>query len=95
MPDNSTQCHATQAEQQCWPLENFFDCITLELWSPNSLDYNVWGAVEQETNKIPWNTKDEMEATFTNLNKKTIKEICNRFWSCLETVVEANGDFFE
>ena len=33
--------------------------------------------------------------TFTNLNKETIRKASKRFQSYLETVIEANGDFFE
>ena len=42
----------------------------------NPLDYYVWSAIEQETNKTSCNIKDELKArirtAFTNLNKNTI-----------------------
>ena len=31
----------------------------------------------------------------TNLNKEIVRKACKIFWSHLETVVDANGDFFE
>ena len=64
----------------------------------NPYDYNVWSAVKQETNKILCNTKDELKAristAFTNLNK-TVQKSFRKFRNRLETVIEANGDFFE
>ena len=32
---------------------------------------------------------------FIKLNKDTVRKTCKRFWSHLETVVEADGKFFE
>ena len=61
-----------------WLSENFCNYITLNIWplnSPerNSFDYYKYGAVEWETNKTPYDTKDKlkvrMTATFTNLKK--------------------------
>ena len=62
------------------------------------LDYCVWSAVEREINKTPGNIKDKLKARltaiFTNLNK-TVGKACRRFWSRLEAVVKANGNFFK
>ena len=70
-------------------------CLTPQIAPP----YHVWGAAEQETSKTPCNTKDELKArimaVFTNLNKESFRKACRRFWSCLETIVEDNDDFFE
>ena len=45
------------------------------------------------------NTNDELKAkitaAFTNLNKETTEKASRRFGSCLKTMIEANGDFFE
>ena len=66
------------------------------LQSPNFYEAStvVW-----ETNKILCNTIDEMKATImaasTNLNKENIRKTCRRFQSCLEAMVEANGNLFE
>ena len=84
--------------------ENFYDHITPNIWLPYSPDYNppdnfVWSMVEQETNKILCNTKDELKATimaaFSNSNKDTIGKICWRFQCLLEVMVKANVNFFE
>ena len=51
-------------------------------------------ARDQQT---PCNTEDELKAMittpFANLNEETVGKTCDR--SCLEAVVETNGDFFE
>ena len=63
------------------------------------LDYYVRGAVEGETNKTLYNTKDYLKAkimaTFTNLNQENIGKGCRKCWSRLAPVMEANSDFFK
>ena len=61
----------------------------------NPLDYYVWSTIEQETNKTLCDTKTKILGTCTNLNKVNVGNTCRRFQSCLEAVVEVNGDFFE
>ena len=65
------------------------------IWPSNSPDYNpfdyyVWSAFEWETNKTPYNSKDELKAktigAFTNLNKETGGKACRRFQSCLHAL---------
>ena len=52
-----------------------------------------------DSGKIPCNTKSELKITitaeFTILNKETVGKVCRRFWSRLEAVVKAYGDFFK
>ena len=54
---------------------------------------------DQETNKTLCNAKNELKtniiAVFINLNKALAGKACKRFQSCLESVVEANSNFFE
>ena len=88
-----------------WLWENLCDNITLNIWPPNfpdcyRLNYNVWGAFERETNKKTlFDTEDDLKAriavTFIILNKEYVEKACKRFWSFRETMVEADGDFFE
>ena len=78
---------------------------TRDMWPPNSpdcnpLDYYIWGEVEQETDKTPCNTKDELKArimtTFTIIyTRKTAQNSCRGFRSRLEALVEASGDIIE
>ena len=88
----------------CWLWESFCDYITPKIKLINSPDcnpvyYYEWGTGEWEINKIISNTKDELRAritaAFTRLNKETVRKACGRFVSCLEAVVEANGNFYE
>ena len=78
---------------QSWLSENFCNHFTLNIWLPNSTDY-LWYAVEWETNKTLFNTKDELKArimaAFANLNKAF-----KRFQSHLEAMFEDNSNFFE
>ena len=74
----------------------------LNIWLPNSPDCNSidnYITAEWESNKTLSNTNNELKArimaAFINLNKETTGKVCKAFWSCLETVVEVNGDFFE
>ena len=96
-------CH-TDRKIYSWLLVHINNYITSNIWPPNLtncyfLEYYVWGAVELETNKTFFNTKEEPKAKimaeFTNLNKETIGKAGRRFRCRLENVVEANGNFFE
>ena len=55
----------------------------------------MWDSVEQDTTKTLRNSKDELKATFTNLNKETNRKSWRRFRSHLEVDIEASGDLFE
>ena len=98
---DSVPCHTSR---KSWLSENFCNHMTPNTWLPNSLDcnslgYYVWYVVQQETNKTPCHTKDELKAritaTFINLNKGNIGKVCRRFWSLLEVIVKGSDNIFE
>lgn len=61
----------------------------------------VWGGrtVEKDTNHIAYNSKakliDNIKEAFEPLTKDIMKAACARFQSQIETVVDAEGGFFE
>ena len=65
----------------------------------NPQAYHVWSVFEQEVNRAPRNTVAKLIAKITevmgNLPRDTVGKACKRFWSMIEYVVEAGGDFFE
>ena len=82
----------------------FSNHIIPNIWPLNSPDRNPpWllsvGVVEQETNKILRNTKDELKAritaTFSNLNTETVRKAFKRFRSRLEALVDESGEFLK
>ena len=88
----------TSRKIQSWQLGNFSYHITSNIWllySPNCnlLDYYIWG------NKTLYNTKDKLKArvmaAFKILNKEPVGKACRKIQSHLETLVEANGNFFK
>ena len=96
--DIRTLCH-TIRRNLYWLSDNLCDHINSNSPDCYPLDFYVWGAVDREANKTQCNIKNELKAritaTFTNLSKKTVRKSCRRFQSCVETVIEPNGDFFE
>ncbi len=74
------------------------------LWPPSSpdcnpLDYFVWGISELHVNETPHNTSaalmDKITEVMGNLNRDTVAKACRWFWSRIEAVVAADGDFIE
>ena len=87
-----------------WLSESFFDFTSLNMRPPNSpdcnpMDFYPCGAVDKDTNRTSCNTKTELIArvkmVFSHLSRDTVKAACGRFRSCLEMVMDAEGDFFE
>ena len=77
----------TSREIQYWLSKHFCNHITPNIWQfnfpdCNLLDYYMCGMVVWETNKMLYNTKEELKAriiaAFINFNK-TIGKTCNRF----------------
>ena len=78
----------TSRRTQSLSSEYFCNYITPNVWLPNypgcnALDYYMWIAVKQESNKTPCNTKTELKAritaAFSNLNKETVEKACQIF----------------
>ena len=65
----------------------------------NPQAYHLWSVFEQEVNRAPHNNAASLMAKITdvmgNLPRDTVGKACKRFWSRIEAVVEAGGDFFE
>ena len=88
---NSESCH-TSRRPQCCMWKNVSDNIIAKVRSPNSPDCNplddyVRGADEQETNKTPCCTKNELKAritaAFISLNKERIAGNSEFVWDPL------------
>ena len=93
---NSTPCHEIRKTQR-WLSENFCYFFSPKIWLPISPYCNplVWATVDRENKEILYNSKNELLTAFTNLKKETVGKASRRFWSLLETVVEASGNIFE
>ncbi|EZA52948.1 hypothetical protein X777_07644 [Ooceraea biroi] len=75
-----------------------------KIWPPsspdaNSLDYYVWSICEREVNKQPHSNKEAVKAKIENImmsmDKEKLIKACSRFRSRIESIIAANGDFFE
>jgi hypothetical protein len=61
------------------------------------MGYFMWGVAERDINRSPHNTKASLiasiKAIFSNFPREDLKKACSQFWSRLEEVVAAEGDF--
>jgi hypothetical protein len=59
----------------------------------------VWGVAELHVNKTPHNTSDSLvqkiKEVMGSLERDTVANARRRFWSRIEAMVEADGDFIE
>jgi hypothetical protein len=58
----------------------------------------MWSKVEREVNKHPHNTLTSLRAKIsseimTEMYWEAVILLCQRFWSQIEAIVEASGDF--
>ncbi len=57
----------------------------------------MWSEVEREVSKHPHNTLTSLRAkiseVMTEIDRKVVILLCQRFWSQIEAIVEARGDF--
>ncbi len=57
----------------------------------------MWSEVEREVSKHPHNTLTSLRAKISEIMIKIDREavilLCQRFWSQIEAIVEARGDF--
>jgi hypothetical protein len=57
----------------------------------------MWSEVEREVSKHPHNTLTSLRAKIseimTEIDREAVILLCQRFWSQIESFVEARGDF--
>ena len=95
---------ATPGKSQKWMLAIFYDYTSPNVWLQNSpdlnpMDYYVCGAVEKDTIHRASTTKaqliDRIKVVFETLPRETVTSACSRFRSRIETVMDANGGYFQ
>ena len=74
------------------------------MWPPSSpeykpLDYFMWCEFEREVNKQPNNTLASLRAkileVMANMDREFVIHYYKKFWSRIEAVVDASGDFIK
>ncbi len=57
----------------------------------------MWSEVDREVSKHPHNTLTSLRAMIseimTEIDREAVIVLCQRFWSQIEAIVEARGDF--
>ena len=75
-----------------------------EIWSPSSPDCNpfdssMWCEFEREVSKKPHNTLASLRAkileVMANMDREFVIHYYKKFWSRIEAVVDASGDFIK
>ena len=75
-----------------------------EIWPPSSLDWNpldsfMWSEFETEVNKQPHNTLASLKAkileVMANMDREFVIHYYKKFWSRIDAVVDASGDFIK
>ena len=89
---------------QDWQKANMENHWSQEIRPPSSpgcnlLDYFMWSVVAREVSKHPHNTLTSLRAKISEImiemDREAVILLCQRFWSQIEAVVEASGDFIE
>ena len=89
---------------QDWLRENVPAFWGKEVWPPSSpdcnpLDYYLWGVLEKDINRRPYNTMDELKtaiiAAMAAVPREDVIRACKRFRGRLEDVIQAKGNFIE
>ena len=74
------------------------------MWPPSSpehklLDYFMWCEFEREVNKQPHNTlasrRAKISEVMANMDREFVIQYYKKFWSRIEAVVDASGDFIK
>jgi hypothetical protein len=59
----------------------------------------VWDITDRHVNKTPHNNSDSLilkiKEVMGSLDRETVARACRQFWSRIEAMVEADGDFIE
>ena len=65
----------------------------------NSLDYAIWGVLENKTNVTSHPNigllETDFEEEWNKMSEEFILKTCKSFWRSLDTVIEKNGDHIE
>lgn len=95
-------CHTNKGTQFLLSY-NFWDKVNSKIWpsiSPdyNPHDYSVWSAVERPTKLCVRSNMNWMQGFghhFMRININTVQKGSRKFRSCLESMVESNGNYIE
>jgi hypothetical protein len=59
----------------------------------------MWSEFEREVNKHPQNTlaslRDKISEVMANMDREVVIRFYKKFWSRIEAVVDASGDFIK
>jgi hypothetical protein len=89
---------------QNWLKANMENHWSQEIWPPSSpdcnpLDLSMWSEFEREVNKQPHNTlaslRDKILEVMANMDREIVISSYKKFWSRIEAVVVASGDFIK
>ena len=92
-------------ETQAWLRKGCYDFVPFSHWPPpffldlNSLDYFIWSYVKNIINMTSHNTKASLitsiHRVFAELSPALVGKACSCFQICIESVIEAEGDYIE
>jgi hypothetical protein len=94
----------TAKSTQDWLKANLKDHWSKEIWPPSSKDCNPsdyfkWSEVEIEVNKHSHNTlaslRSKISEVMADMDREVIIPPYKKFWSRIEAVVNASGDFIK
>ncbi len=94
----------TAKSTQDWLKANLKNHWSKEIWPPSSKDRNpsdyfMWSEVEREVNKHPQNTlaslRSKISEVMADMDREVIIPHYKKFWSRIEAVVNASGDFIK
>ncbi len=89
---------------QNWLRANMENHWSQEIWPPsspdcNSSDLSMWSEFERVVNKQPHNTlaslKSKIWEGMADINREVVIPSYKKFWSRIEAVVDASGDFIK
>jgi hypothetical protein len=65
----------------------------------NPFDFSMWSEFEREVNKQPHKTlaslRDKILEEMTDMDREVVNRFYKEFWSKIEAVVDASGDFIK
>jgi hypothetical protein len=89
---------------QNWPNANTENHWSQEIWPPSSpdcnpLDFSLWSEFEREVSKQPHYILASLRAKIlegmADMDREVVIPSYKKFWSRIEVVVEASGDFIK
>ena len=100
---NALRAHTAKITQN-WLKANMENTWSQEIWPPSSpvcnpLDLFMWSVFEREINKQPYNTLASLKAKIlegmADMDREVVIPSYKKFWSRIEVVVDASGDFIK